>query len=121
MTVDLSIGASSGKISEWKAIHWPKARSLVRRLQLRIAKAIRAGKHGRAKALQWLLTHSRSAKLLAVQRVTENKGAKTPGVDNMIWRTDQQKYRATQNLKRRGYRPQPLRRHYIPKKNGKLR
>ena len=88
---------------------------------MRIAKAIRAGKYGKAKALSWLLTHSRSAKLLAVKRVTENKGAKTPGVDNVRWRTDRQKYAAVQNLKRRGYRPLPLRRHYIPKKNGKLR
>jgi RNA-directed DNA polymerase len=88
---------------------------------LRIAKAIRAGKHGKAKALSWLLTHSRSAKLLAVKQVTENKGAKTPGVDNKLWRTDRQKYAAVQNLKRRGYRPLPLRRHYIPKKNGKMR
>jgi len=88
---------------------------------LRIAKAFRAGHHGKAKALQWLLTHSRSAKLLAVKQVTSNKGAKTPGVDNKVWRTDRQKYVAAQNLKRRGYRPQPLRRLYIPKKNGKLR
>jgi RNA-directed DNA polymerase len=121
MTVDLFAGASSNKVSDWEAVNWPKVRHDVRRLQLRIAKAIRAGKYGRAKALAWLLTHSRSAKLLAVKRVTENKGAKTPGVDNVIWRTDRQKYAAGQNLKRRGYRPLPLRRHYIPKKNGKLR
>ena len=121
MTMDLSIGASSDRPSDWQAIDWPTVRREVRRLQLRIAKAIRAGQHGKAQALSWLLTHSRSAKLLAVKRVTENKGAKTPGVDNKIWRTDRQKYAAVQNLKRRGYRPLPLRRHYIPKKNGKLR
>lgn len=121
MTVDLLAGASSNKVSDWEAVDWPKVWRDVRRLQLRIAKAIRAGKHGKAKALSWLLTHSRSAKLLAVKRVTENKGAKTPGVDNKLWRTHRQKYAAVQNLKRRGYRPLPLRRHYIPKKNGKLR
>jgi RNA-directed DNA polymerase len=121
MTVDLIAGASSNKVSDWQAIDWPKVRCDVRRLQLRIAKAIRAGKYGRAKALSWLLTHSRSAKLLAVKRVTENKGAKTPGVDNKLWRTDRQKYAAVQNLERRGCRPRPLRRHYIPKKNGKMR
>src|SRR5438477_564489 len=121
MMKEQSFGASSDKVSDWQAVDWPKVRHQVRRLQLRIAKAIRAEKHGRAKALSWLLTHSRSAKLLAVKRVTGNKGAKTPGVDNVIWRTDKQKYAAVQNLKRRGYRPLPLRRHYIPKKNGKLR
>lgn len=121
MTVDLSMGASSNRASDWQAIDWPRVGRNVRRLQLSIAKAIRAGRHGKAKALSWLLTHSRSAKLLAVKRVTENKGAKTPGVDNKLWRTDRQKYAAVQNLKRRGYRPLPLRRHYIPKKNGKMR
>jgi len=88
---------------------------------MRIAKATQAGKHRKAQALQWVLTHSRSAKLWAVQRVTTNRGAKTPGVDNVIWRTDRQKLQATFNLKRRGYSPRPLRRHYIPKSNGKLR
>ena len=121
MMKEQSFGASSDKVSDWQAIDWPKVRQQVRRLQLRIAKAIRAEKHGKAKALSGLLTHSQSAKLLAVKRVTGNKGAKTPGVDNKLWRTDRQKYAAVQNLKRRGYRPLPLRRHYIPKKNGKLR
>ncbi|MEZ9120586.1 reverse transcriptase N-terminal domain-containing protein, partial [Vibrio cyclitrophicus] len=40
----------------------------------------REGKHGKAKALQWILTHSRSAKLLAVKRVSQNKGSKTSGI-----------------------------------------
>jgi RNA-directed DNA polymerase len=88
---------------------------------VRIAKAIKNGDRRRACALQWLLTHSRVAKLLAVRRVTTNRGAKTPGVDNIIWRTDRQKFQAAANLKRHGYKPKPLRRIYIPKKKGKLR
>ena len=83
MTVDLHAGASSDKAPDWQAVNWPKVQRDVRRLQLRIAKAIRARKYGKAKALSWLLTHSRSAKLLAVKRVTENKGSKTPGVDKV--------------------------------------
>ena len=74
MMKEQSFGASSDKVSDWQAVDWPKVRQQVRRLQLRIAKAIRAEKHGKAKALSWLLTHSRSAKLLAVKRVTGNKG-----------------------------------------------
>src|SRR5215471_14850957 len=105
----------------WETIDWPRVRQVVRRLQMRIAKATQAGKHRKAQTLQWVLTHSRSAKLLAVHRVTTNRGAKTPGVDNVIWRTDRQKLQAAINLKRHGYRPRPLRRHYIPKSNGKLR
>src|SRR3954469_1127743 len=105
----------------WKTIYWPSIWQEVRRLQIRIAKATQAGRHRKARALQWLLTHSKAAKLLAVYRVTTNRGAKTPGVDNVIWRTDRQKIQAVINLKRHGYSPRPLRRHYIPKPNGKLR
>src|SRR5207247_5497661 len=86
----------------WKTIDWSRVRQAVRRLQMRIAKATQAGQHRRAQALQWVLTHSRSAKLLAVHRVTTNRGAKTPGVDNVIWRTDGQKIQAAFNLKRHG-------------------
>jgi RNA-directed DNA polymerase len=53
--------------------------------------------------------------------VTTNKGSRTPGVDKKVWRTDRQKLAAVSLLKRRGYKPQPLRRIYIEKKNGKLR
>lgn len=122
MTVEQSTDASSTSWPrDWKAIDWHRIGEEVRRLQMRIAKATQAGQHRKAQALQWLLTHSAAAKLWAVRRVTTNRGAKTPGVDNVIWRTDRQKLHAASNLKRRGYKPQPLRRHYIPKPNGKLR
>ena len=105
----------------WTTIEWPCVRQAVRRLQMRIAKATQAGQHRKAQALQWLLTHSRMAKCLAVHRVTTNRGAKTPGVDNVRWRTGKQKLQAVNDLKRHGYNPKPLRRVYIPKPNGKLR
>jgi N-terminal domain of reverse transcriptase len=58
-------------------------------------------------------------KVLAVRRVTENNGKKTPGVDQEIWDTPEKKTQAVHELKRRGYQPQPLRRVYIPKSDGK--
>lgn len=88
---------------------------------MRIAKATREGRWGKVKALQWLLTHSYSAKLLAVKRVAGNRGRRTAGVDGITSNTSRQKLRAAQSLQRRGYCPQPLRRIYIPKKNGKQR
>ncbi len=121
MTAPPGADASFDPPRNWKAINWKALWQQVRRLQVRIAKAIKNGDHRRASALQWLLTHSRAAKLLAVRRVTTNRGAKTPGVDKVIWRTDRQKLQAADNLKRHGYKPKPLRRIYIPKKNGKLR
>ena len=86
---------------------------------MRIAKAVKEGKHGKVKSLQWILTHSYYAKLLAVRRVTTNKGKRTPGVDGIIWSTPRQKMEAANSLRRHGYRAQPLRRIYIPKKHGK--
>ena len=115
------LGASSAGSVQWDAIHWPPIERQVRRLQMRIAKAVRDGRWGKVKALQWLLTHSFSAKLLAVQRVVHNPGRRTLGVDRVVWRTAAQKMRAARSCKRRGYHPQPLRRLYIPKKSGTLR
>ena len=73
MTVEPSTDASSTPPPlTWKAIDWPRVRQEVRRLQMRIAKATQAGRHRKARALQWLLTHSRAAKILAVHRVSTN-------------------------------------------------
>jgi RNA-directed DNA polymerase len=114
-------GASPAYDYLWRQINWQHVESEVRRLQMRIAKAVQQGKWGKVKALQWLLTHSHNAKLLAIRRVTQNTGAKTSGVDNVLWQSSEQKYNAAQSLQRRGYQAQPLRRIYIPKKNGKQR
>jgi RNA-directed DNA polymerase len=84
-------------------------------------KAEQEGKHGKVKALQWLLTHSHSGKAIAVKRVTENQGKNTPGVDGQTWPTPEAKSQAMLSLKRRGYQPSPLRRVFIPKSNGKKR
>ena len=114
-------GAPSARRIHWKAIIWSTVEYEVRRLQLRIAKAIKLGRYAKAKALQWLLTHSFYGKLLAVRRVTQNSGKRTPGVDGIVWKTDKQKIDAVYAIKRNGYQAEPLRRIYIPKKNGKLR
>jgi len=123
MTIDLhgSVDASSAKNRNWQSQPWDRLRQEVRRLQMRIAKAIKEKQIRRARSLQWILTHSHSAKMMAIRRVTTNKGSRTPGVDKKVWRSDRQKLAAVSLLKRRGYQPQPLRRIYITKKNGKLR
>lgn len=104
---------------DWNRINWKKVNRNVRRLQSRIVKAVEEKRWGKVKALQWLLTHSFSGKALAVRRVTENRGKKTPGVDGEVWDTPQKKAQGIVRLRQRGYRAQPLRRTYIPKKDGK--
>lgn len=110
-------GASSSDTYSWKALNWHDMESSVRRLQMRIAKAVQERRHNKAKALQWLLTHSFQAKLLATKRVTQNRGSKTAGVDGKICRTPKQKMQLARSLQRHSYKAQPLRRIYIPKKN----
>ena len=90
------------------------------RLQRRIAKAVKEKHWGKAKALIHLLSKSFYAKLLAVFRVTNNKGGNIPGVDKIVWSNPADKLKAALNLKTRGYQTKPLRRIYILKKNGNL-
>src|SRR5258708_10179436 len=113
-----SVGAPTSRPLDWHQINWRQAERTVRRVQIRIAQATEAGKWGKVKALQRLLTRSFSGKALAVRRVTENTGKRTPGVDGEIWKTPEQKMTAIDQLHQRGYHPQPLRRIYIPKSNG---
>ncbi|NIP23943.1 MAG: group II intron reverse transcriptase/maturase [Phycisphaerae bacterium] len=88
---------SSTSLPTWRSIDWDKAWREVRRLQMRIAKA------------------------LAVKRVTSNKGKNTPGVDGVVWKGARAKMQAAFSLRQHGYKAQPLRRVSIPKKNGKKR
>jgi RNA-directed DNA polymerase len=88
---------------------------------VRIVKAWQEGRRRKARALQRMLIRSLSGKALAVRRVTENQGKRTPGVDRETWPTPEAKSKAMLSLTRRGYQPRPLRRVYIPKSNGKMR
>jgi len=87
MTMAKAIGAVSREAAEWYAIDWPTTNRNVRRLQVRIVQATKEGRWGKVRALQRLLTHSYSGKVLAVRRVTENTGKRKPGVDGEIWDT----------------------------------
>lgn len=100
---------------------WDKATAVVKRLQVRIAKATQQKKWNKVKALQRILTTSFYAKMLAVKRVSSNKGSRTPGVDGIKLNTFARKLQVLLSLKRKGYKAQSLRRITIPKKNGKLR
>jgi len=113
--------ATFGHDMTWHDINWAKANRVVRRLQARIVKAVQKGDWRKARRLQRLLTRSFSGRACAVRRVIENQGKRTPGVDRETWSTPESKTRAVWSLSKKGYKPSPLRRVYIPKANGKKR
>jgi RNA-directed DNA polymerase len=121
VTATKVVAAPSHEEVDWHSLNWAGIHRQVKRLQMRIAKAAREGNWREVKAFQRLLTRSFSAKALAVKRVTENQGKKTPGVDGVIWSTSDAKLKAVLSLRQRNYKTMPLRRVYIPKSNGKKR
>jgi RNA-directed DNA polymerase len=108
-------GASLRPAVDWRSINWKRVHRHVRRLQRRIVQAQQQGKKRKVRALQFILTRSYSGRCLAVRRVTENTGKRTPGVDGQLLDTPDKKARAVENLSTEDYRPQPLRRILIPK------
>jgi RNA-directed DNA polymerase len=83
---------------KWKCINWHKQ-----------------NKWNLIKRLQYLLTHSYSAKLLAVRRVIQNKGKRTAGIDGEKWLTPDSKMKAVLSLTDKRYKAKPLKRVFINK------
>ena len=77
----------AGNLTQWKYIDWKIVETNVNKLQTRIAKAVRQKKWHLVKRLQYLLTNSFYAKLLAVKKVTQNRGKRTAGIDGHKWTT----------------------------------
>jgi RNA-directed DNA polymerase len=100
---------------QWANVGWNKVEKHVNRLQTRITKAVKEQKWYLAKRLQYLLTHSFYAKLLAVKRVTQNKGKRTAGVDGEKWTTPKSKMNAAHRISDKRYKAKSLRRVYSPK------
>lgn len=120
-TSDNEVSASSHPTTHWHNINWAQMHRQVRGLQVRIAKATKRSDWRQVKQLQRMLVRSFAAKVIAIRRVTENRGKNTAGVDGETWNTPDLKWEAVNRLSRKGYQPKPLRRVYIPKANGKRR
>ncbi|WP_338255892.1 group II intron reverse transcriptase/maturase [Dictyobacter halimunensis] len=104
---------------EWAGLPWRKLEQHQYRLQKRIFKASERGDLKAVHKLQKLLMKSRSARLLAVRRVTQdNQGKKTAGIDGVksvqpTGRLAMVEAIHPRHMNKR--KPQPLRRVWIPK------
>src|SRR6266446_311454 len=103
----------------WRTLPWRKLEQHVYRIQKRIFRAEQRGNVRAVHKLQKLLMKSRSARLLAVRRVTqENQGKKTAGIDGVKSVHPNARFALAEHLHPKNWKrskPQPLRRVWIPK------
>lgn len=105
-------------INSWKDIQWNTIEKRVIRLQLRIYKAANEQEFEKMYKLQKLLISSKSAKYLAVRKVTQdNAGKKTPGVDKIFIKSPAERFALANKLTLDG-KSSPIKRIYIPKSDG---
>ena len=112
MTIVIDGLKSDGDL--WASVNWKEVNQIVNRLQVRIVKAVKAKNRKLVRSLQRLLARSLASRLKAVKRVTENRGKRTPGVDNVLLNTPGKKWQQAQRLNATGYKSQPLKRTYVP-------
>ena len=63
---EMLAGAAPGHAPDWHSIKWKKVWRTVRRLQVRIVKAVAQSRWNKVKALVYLLTHSFGGRALAI-------------------------------------------------------
>src|SRR5690348_9395184 len=104
---------------DWSALPWRKLEQHCYRLQKRIYRASERGNHVVVHRLQQLLMRSRSARLLAVRRVSQdNQGKNTAGIDGVKSITPPKRLALAEAIHPRYHkkqRAQPVRRVWIPK------
>ena len=83
----------------WLAVDFDIVEQSVKILQNRIVKAKLASRSRMVKKLQSLLVKSLNARILAVKRVSENKGKNTAGVDGKLLDTNIKKSKYVADLK----------------------
>ncbi|MBK6303303.1 MAG: reverse transcriptase N-terminal domain-containing protein [Arcobacter sp.] len=83
----------------WLAVDFDVVEQSVKILQNRIVKAKLTGRTRMVKKLQSLLVKSLNARILAVKRVSENKGKNTAGVDGKLLDTSIKSVNVLINLK----------------------
>src|SRR5690349_2287205 len=103
----------------WKEVPWKKLEHHVFRIQKRIYRASQRGETRKVEKLQKLLMKSKSARLLAVRRVTQdNQGKKTAGIDGVKSVSPQGRFALAEHIHPKYWKSikaQPVRRVWIPK------
>lgn len=108
---------------DWNSINGILVHKRVRNLRQRIYRATQRGRWNQVRSLKKLMMRSRANLLLSIRRVTqENRGKRTPGVDNQVALTPEARVKLIQEMREYAlWQVKPAKRVYIPKANGKQR
>jgi len=103
----------------WKKVPWKKLEYHTFRIQKRIYRASQRGETRKVEKLQKLLMKSKSARLLAVRRVTQdNQGKKTAGIDGIKSVKPKERFLLAENIHPKHWKScksKPVRCVWIPK------
>jgi RNA-directed DNA polymerase len=111
---------TSGDLRDWPASAWKRVYRSVKNLRQRILRASSAGDLKNGRALQRLMRRCRATMWDSGRRVTQvNHGRDTPGVDQVLVTTLEERGRLCQQLSRLAlHQVHPVRRVYLPKREG---
>lgn len=112
-------------VQSWDEINWSQVEHTVKVMRNQIFLAKRQEDPTKLRKLQFKMLKSKSNLLFSIRRVTSvNQGKKTPGIDKEIYLTPKDRFKLYMKLstiKLAEWKPEPIRRVYIPKPNGKQR
>jgi len=112
----------NNKAGHWYKIKWEHVIKYVENQQNKIVVAYRVNDKAEVFRLQNELIKSWAGRAFAVRKTTSTSGGKTPGIDQVTWKTPQEKWAAITELQKitqdpTCYRAKPVKKVMIPKPN----